>query len=77
MAGRTETRNNIMSQLLHASEQSENSASDKNSQKALSDEEMMGNLFVFTGAGFDTTVCILKPYASLVSFVMFLGCVRA
>lgn len=40
------SRSNIMSQLLQASKQPEGS---------LSDEEMMGNLFVFTAAGFDTT----------------------
>jgi len=44
------TRNNIMSQLLQASE--ENSGK---TGKALSEEEIMGNLFIFTAAGFDTT----------------------
>ncbi|KAF7194197.1 Cytochrome P450 monooxygenase [Pseudocercospora fuligena] len=46
-----ETSSNIMSQLLKASE----------SEKAgLSDDEMMGNLFVFTAAGFDTTANTLS-----------------
>jgi cytochrome P450 len=43
-----DTRNNIMSQLLRASEAGEKG-------NALTDEEMMGNLFIFTAAGFDTT----------------------
>lgn len=47
--GSGESRSTIMSQLLQASEQG---AGDK---KAMSDDEMMGNLFVFTAAGFDTT----------------------
>ena len=52
------TRSNIMSQLLQASERpiDEDAKTAKGDQtKALSDEEMMGNLFVFTAAGFDTT----------------------
>lgn len=44
-----ETRNSIMSQLLAASE-----AESKGSQ-GLSEEEQIGNLFIFTAAGFDTT----------------------
>ena len=47
-----ETRSNIMSQLLQASEKVD---AEKKGVKALSEEEMMGNLFVFTAAGFDTT----------------------
>ena len=52
------SKSNIMSQLLQASEQPVDPDLKKASEgqaKALSDEEMMGNLFVFTGAGFDTT----------------------
>lgn len=50
------SRSNIMSQLVQASENGDPDlrTGDKK-MKALSDEEMMGNLFVFTGAGFDTT----------------------
>ena len=51
------SRSNIMSQLVQASEHgdSESKAAADSKTKALSDEEMMGNLFVFTAAGFDTT----------------------
>ena len=51
------SRGNIMSQLLQASEQATDAdAKGSGSQtKALSEEEIMGNLFVFTAAGFDTT----------------------
>ena len=45
-----ETRSNIMSQLLRASE-----GSGDGKGASLTDEEMMGNLFIFTAAGFDTT----------------------
>ena len=48
MAAHGETRSNIMSQLIHASE-------DLKGGKALSEDEMLGNLFIFTAAGFDTT----------------------
>ena len=51
------SHSNIMSQLVQASEHGDpdlQTAGEKKT-KALSDEEMMGNLFVFTGAGFDTT----------------------
>lgn len=51
-----ETRSNIMSQLLHASDQGE----DNKGGKALSEDEMMGNLFIFTAAGFDTTANTLS-----------------
>lgn len=44
-----ETRNSIMSQLLAASE------AEKKGSQGLSDEEQIGNLFIFTAAGFDTT----------------------
>ncbi|KAF2100319.1 cytochrome P450 [Rhizodiscina lignyota] len=47
------SRSNIMSQLLQASQQEQ-------AHKRLSDEEMMGNLFVFTAAGFDTTANTLS-----------------
>lgn len=50
IAAHGETRSNIMSQLLAASDQS---AGTKGG--ALSEDEMLGNLFIFTAAGFDTT----------------------
>lgn len=55
-----EARSNIMSQLLQASEVDERS-------KALSDEEMMGNLFIFTAAGFDTTANTLSYAIALLA----------
>jgi cytochrome P450 len=54
------TQSNIMSQLLQASEQEEKS-------KALTEEEMLGNLFIFTAAGFDTT-------ANTLSYALVLLC---
>lgn len=45
-----ETKSSIMSQLLQASEKS-----DKAGNALLSEDEMIGNLFIFTAAGFDTT----------------------
>ncbi|KAK4897815.1 hypothetical protein LTR27_004587 [Elasticomyces elasticus] len=48
-----EARGNIMSQLLQASEDSEKG-------EGLTQEEMMGNLFVFSAAGFDTTANTLS-----------------
>lgn len=54
-SSKEETRSNIMSQLLQASD---SGADGKGSM--LSDEEMMGNLFVFTAAGFDTTANTLS-----------------
>lgn len=51
-SGDTEARNNIMSQLLEASEGKDVK---KDGKQALSETEMIGNLFVFTAAGFDTT----------------------
>ncbi|KAK4909375.1 hypothetical protein LTR49_021827 [Elasticomyces elasticus] len=48
-----EARGNIMSQLLQASEDSEKA-------EGLTQEEMMGNLFVFSAAGFDTTANTLS-----------------
>lgn len=53
LAAHGETRSNIMSQLLHASEQGDGTG--KGSKAALSESEMLGNLFIFTAAGFDTT----------------------
>ncbi|PMD32223.1 cytochrome P450 [Hyaloscypha variabilis F] len=47
-----EAGNNILSQLLQASEQD---SEDKKGSQSLSEPEMVGNLFVFTAAGFDTT----------------------
>jgi cytochrome P450 len=55
-----QTQSNIMSQLLQASEQEEES-------KALTEEEMLGNLFIFTAAGFDTT-------ANTLSYALVLLC---
>lgn len=54
----TNSRNNIMSQLVQASGQGDDLSLEKSStrKKALSDEETMSNLFIFTAAGFDTTV---------------------
>ncbi|KAK3696343.1 hypothetical protein LTR37_018008 [Vermiconidia calcicola] len=52
------TKGNIMSQLLQASEQSADpdlKKSTGNSTNALSEKEMISNLFIFTAAGFDTT----------------------
>ena len=52
------TQGNIMSQLLQASEQAPNNDAKSvagSPSKYLSDDEMMGNLFIFTAAGFDTT----------------------
>ena len=49
------TRSNIMSQLLQAS-----NSETKNGERMLSDEEMVGNLFIFTAAGFDTTANTLS-----------------
>ncbi|KAK4542300.1 hypothetical protein LTR36_006953 [Oleoguttula mirabilis] len=54
-------RSNIMSQLLQASE----SPGVDEKSKALSDEEMMGNLFIFTAAGFDTTANTLSYAVAL------------
>ncbi|KAI5365151.1 Putative cytochrome P450 [Septoria linicola] len=48
--GGANTRNNIMSQLLYASE-----SQTKSGERMLSHDEMIGNLFIFTAAGFDTT----------------------
>lgn len=57
-SGQGATKNNIMSQLLQASEKGDESDLEKSGarSKALSDQEMKSNLFIFTAAGFDTTV---------------------
>ncbi|KAF2208629.1 hypothetical protein CERZMDRAFT_48985 [Cercospora zeae-maydis SCOH1-5] len=57
-----QTRNNIMSQLLRASE-----SETKNGSRVLSEAEMQGNLFIFTAAGFDTT-------ANTLSYALVLLC---
>lgn len=61
VAAHGETKSNILSQLLHASEQDD---SELKGAKALSEDEMVGNLFIFTAAGFDTTTNTLA-YALL------------
>lgn len=55
MAAHGQTRSNIMAQLLQASEQGVDGISSQKGGQALSEEEMLGNLFIFTAAGFDTT----------------------
>lgn len=59
-----EARSNIMSQLLQASETT-TSGGDKG--KTLSDEEIRGNLFIFTAAGFDTTANTLSYAVTLLA----------
>lgn len=52
-----ESRNNVMSALIAASERNEGDP-EKGQQKkgpALTDEELVGNLYIFTAAGFDTS----------------------
>lgn len=54
----SETRNNVMSALLNASERNEGDPEKGASPRkgpALTDRELVGNLFIFTAAGFDTT----------------------
>ncbi|KAK6361118.1 hypothetical protein TWF730_004865 [Orbilia blumenaviensis] len=50
-------RNNILSMLLSSSKQEEAAATGSGDQTktSLSDEEIMGNIFIFTSAGFDST----------------------
>ncbi|KAJ4422651.1 hypothetical protein N0V82_002655 [Gnomoniopsis sp. IMI 355080] len=57
IAAHGETRNNIMAQLLQASEQGGDAATTTTTKsgQALTEDEMLGNLFIFTAAGFDTT----------------------
>lgn len=55
--GEDGSRSNIISQILQASSEIEG---EKKGGKALSVEEMIGNLFIFTGAGFDTTANTLS-----------------
>lgn len=50
-----QTSSNIMSQLLQASSQGSDDTTTKSGPR-LSEEEVISNLFVFTAAGFDTTV---------------------
>ncbi|KAE9366377.1 cytochrome P450 [Stipitochalara longipes BDJ] len=52
VAAHGEARSNILSQLLHASEQD---GGEEKGSHGLSEDEMVGNLFIFTAAGFDTT----------------------
>lgn len=57
-AKRSATKSNVLSQLIQASEQpldGDMRGVKGGSATALSDEEMIGNLFLFTAAGFDTT----------------------
>ncbi|KAK7751220.1 hypothetical protein SLS62_006765 [Diatrype stigma] len=56
-------RSNIMSQMIQASEQ------DPGAEKAvtLSQEEMIGNLFIFTAAGFETTANSLSYALALLA----------
>ncbi|KAH8810899.1 cytochrome P450 [Xylogone sp. PMI_703] len=63
-AAHGETRSNIMSQLLQASEQADGETKGDNH---LSEDEMMGNLFIFTAAGFDTTANTLAYALVLLS----------
>ena len=58
------TRSNIMSQLLHASEHGD---ADTKGVEALSEEEIVGNLFLFIAAGFDTTANTLSYAMVLLS----------
>jgi cytochrome P450 len=55
------TKSNIMSQLLQASE------GDVKASKALSEDEVLSNLFIFTAAGFETT-------ANTLSYALVLLC---
>lgn len=55
LAAHGQTRSNIMAQLLQASEEGADGISSQKGGQALSEEEMLGNLFIFTAAGFDTT----------------------
>lgn len=48
-----ETQNNLMSMLIRMTDSAKNK--DENSTQYLTDEEISGNLFAFTAAGFDTT----------------------
>jgi cytochrome P450 len=59
-----ETRSNIMSQMIHVSEEGDGEVK---GVKALSEDEMLGNLFIFTIAGFDTTANTLAYALALLS----------
>lgn len=50
-----QARNNVMSALIAASELNEGDVEKGRKGPALSDGELMGNLYIFTAAGFDTT----------------------
>lgn len=81
LAAHGQTRSNIMAQLLQASEQGSGdgtttttttttatATTNKSSTRAaLSEDEMLGNLFIFTAAGFDTT-------ANTLSYALVLLC---
>lgn len=54
------TRNNVMSALIAASEQNEGDVEKGKKGPALTDEELVGNLYIFTAAGFDTTANTLS-----------------
>ncbi|KAK6503591.1 hypothetical protein TWF481_008604 [Arthrobotrys musiformis] len=50
-------RNNILSMLLNASKEAERISpiTGEQNKNSLSDQEIMGNIFIFTSAGFDST----------------------
>ena len=64
VAAHGEAKSNILSQLLQASEQEDG---DKKNSQGLTEEEMVGNLFIFTAAGFDTTANTLAYTLALLS----------
>jgi cytochrome P450 len=67
-AGQRGQNANIMSQLIAASEQAESGNEIKAiKNRALSEEEMIGNLFIFTAAGFDTTANTLSYALALLA----------
>lgn len=55
-------RNNVMSALISASERNEGGPEkgEKRKGPALSEQELVGNLYIFTAAGFDTTANTLS-----------------
>jgi cytochrome P450 len=57
MASGSKSHDNIMSMLVRLSDQGKNQAIGKPTSKAqyLTEDEICGNLFIFTAAGFDTT----------------------
>lgn len=54
------SRNNVMSALIAASEQNDGDEEKGKKGPALTDEELVGNLYIFTAAGFDTTANTLS-----------------